>query len=114
VIRVYSVVDLIRVLRSFDNAPSIRLSNLQETSSGGGGGGSNLFSDDDDDEDDEDIEDRVQGVVDLIVQLIEPASWSVNAGFGTISAHQDTIVVNNSISVHEKLGGPVRMRERQR
>ncbi len=56
----------------------------------------------------------MQRVVDLIVQLIEPASWSVNAGFGTISAHQDSIVVNNSISVHEKLGGPVRMRERQR
>lgn len=114
VIRVYNVIDLIRVLRSFENAPSIRLSNLQAQSSGQGSSGTNLFADDDDDDDDGSYEDRVQGVVDLIVQLIEPASWSVNAGFGTVSAHQDSIIVNNSISVHEKLGGPVRMRERRR
>lgn len=111
VIRIYNIVDLVRLTPDFINAPSIRLSNLQEKSSGQGGGGQQLFSDDDDD--DEDGDDRVQKVMDMIIAVIEPSSWTVNGGFGTISAHNDILVVNNSLSVHEKLGGPVRTGEQR-
>jgi hypothetical protein len=109
VIRTYQVADLIRLHVSFDNSPTIRLSSLQQQQSGGGSSGSNLFSDDDDDEEEKDLEERVQTLIDTIVETIEPESWTQNQGQGTITAVNDVIIVNNTLSVHEKLGGAVRM-----
>jgi hypothetical protein len=109
VIRTYQVTDLVRTFINFDNAPSIRLSNLQQTTSGGGGSASNLFSDDDDDEETEELEERVQAIIDMLVETVEPESWSQNGGQGTATAVRDVIIVNNSIEVHEKIGGAVRL-----
>lgn len=111
VVRAYNVIDLIRALKSFGGGPTIDIAAVQPQSSGSGGGSETVFKGGDDEEDDTDLEDRVQAVVNMIVSSIEPASWSVNGGSGTIAAHRDTIVVNNTIRVHEKLGGPVRTRE---
>ena len=108
VIRTYHVADLIRLYISFDEAPSIRLSNLQQQTSGGGAAGSNLFSDDDDDEEAGDLDERVQKVIDMIVETVEPQSWTQNGGQGIATSLNDVIIVNNSISVHEKLGGAIR------
>jgi hypothetical protein len=110
VIRTYQVTDLVRTFVNFDQAPSIRLSNLQQTTSGGGAASSNLFADDDDDEQDEELEERVQDIIDMLVETVEPESWSQNGGQGTATAVRDVIIVNNSIAVHEKIGGAVRLR----
>jgi hypothetical protein len=110
VIRTYNVIDLIRALRSFGDGPSIDITAVQPQSSGSGGASGTVFKGGDDDNEDTDLEDRVEAVVNMIITTIEPASWSVNGGRGTIAAHRDTIVVRNTISVHERLGGPVRAR----
>ncbi|UCG32396.1 MAG: hypothetical protein JSU68_12110 [Phycisphaerales bacterium] len=110
VIRTYQVTDLVRTFINFDNPPSIRLSNLQQTTSGGGAASSNLFADDDDDEQDEELEERVQAIIDMLVETIEPETWSQNGGQGTATAVRDVIIINNSIAVHEKIGGAVRLR----
>ena len=46
----------------------------------------------------------------MLVSAVEPESWSQNGGRGTATAVRDVIIVNNSIAVHEKIGGAVRMR----
>ena len=110
VIRIYNVIDLVRVLKNFGGAPGVSIGNLVPQSSGSGGGSSSVIVGDDDDEGDTDVEDRVKAVVKLIVSTIEQTSWSVNGGMDTIAAYGDAIVVSNTLSVHEKLGGPVRVR----
>ncbi len=117
VIRTYPVTDVVRVIVNFDQSPSIQLSQLQQAQYGGGGGGgnaSNLFSDDDDDEEDTELSERMQALIDNIVQVVEPSSWQQNGGLGTIVFVNDVLVVNNSIKVHETLGGPVRLTARDR
>jgi len=113
VIRAYPVTQLIRPWTDYNNAPSIRLSNLQQSSSGGGAASSNLFSDDDDEGEEIECSDRAGAIVEAIVDTIEPESWSQNGGSGSITFYDGAgscmIIVNNSPSVHEKLGGPVRL-----
>ncbi|MHC4093961.1 MAG: hypothetical protein ACYSVY_27425, partial [Planctomycetota bacterium] len=112
-VRVYDVSDILLKVPDFTDAPSIDLTE----SSGGGGGGrggggggdESIFGDDDDDddeEDDEDIEQRIQDLIELIENTVEPETWLVNGGRGTIVAFAKMLVVRASIEVHEKIGGP--------
>ncbi|MCK6455966.1 MAG: hypothetical protein L6Q92_05485 [Phycisphaerae bacterium] len=49
--------------------------------------------------------DRIRQLVAAITQTIEPDSWAVNGGRGTISYFQGRLVIRNSPEVHEKLRG---------
>jgi hypothetical protein len=50
---------------------------------------------------------QIQELVDLIRQTVEPDTWRENGGPGSIIAFQRSIVVRNTILVHQRLGGYV-------
>lgn len=118
VIRVYDVSDLLVRAQRFRSAPQLDLEQAGQQSGQGGGGGRSIFGgagggggqrDDDDDQrggrdgDDSDINE----LIDLIVQTVEPDSWTDNGGLGTIQAFRNLLVVRNNILVHQALGGYV-------
>ncbi|MFQ5806316.1 MAG: hypothetical protein ACE5I3_07695, partial [Phycisphaerae bacterium] len=49
----------------------------------------------------------IQKLVELIIQTVEPDSWTDNGGLGTIQAFRNVLVVWNNIRVHQALGGYV-------
>ncbi|MEP0846494.1 MAG: hypothetical protein HRF50_06680 [Phycisphaerae bacterium] len=53
----------------------------------------------------------IRQLVDTIVATVEPESWALNGGPGTIIAFQNKLVVRNSPLVHQKLGGPTYERD---
>jgi hypothetical protein len=113
VLRTYPVRDLawIRRITDYYEAPGIQLSQLQQAQFGGGGGGgstSSLFTDDDDDQEEIDWDDMAEEIITKITQAVAPETWQQNGGLGTIVNHNDILIVNNSVRVHELLGGPVR------
>ncbi len=88
----------------------------QNTGVGGGGGGggaaSGMFGqgqggqyNQQQDQQNQDNEATLQNLIDLIQQTIEPDSWRINNGPGTIFPFQRSIIVRNTIMVHQRLGG---------
>lgn len=53
----------------------------------------------------------IRQLVDTIVATVEPESWALNGGSGTIMAFQNKLVIRNSPFVHQKLGGPMYERD---
>jgi hypothetical protein len=53
----------------------------------------------------------MQDLITLIEQSVEPESWFVNGGLGSIVPFNKMLVVRNSIEVHEKIGGPFRLED---
>jgi hypothetical protein len=114
VTRVYDVADLLVRVPTIPNRMSIDLTQLsQQQGQGGGssqsifggaGGGSQQY---DDDRGREDDQEDIDELVNLIIQTIEPDSWTDNGGYGTIHAYNKLLVVYNNILVHQKLGGYV-------
>lgn len=51
--------------------------------------------------------DKVERLIELITETIEPDSWVRNGGRGTIRAWGSLLVVRSSIPVHQALGGYV-------
>ncbi len=54
---------------------------------------------------DPDNEQRAKQLIDTITSSIEPDSWAVNGGKGTISYYKGRLVVRNNLEVHQLLGG---------
>ncbi|MBI5864089.1 MAG: hypothetical protein HZB38_06230 [Planctomycetes bacterium] len=120
-VRVYEVGDLLLRIRDFYGAPQIDLQNQQSTGGqGGGGGGSNIFGGgggsggQDDDQQDRGnqeqagvLDPEMGGLITLIQQTVQPDTWEVNGGLGTITAWRTQLVVRNNIRVHQELAGPV-------
>jgi len=57
------------------------------------------------DEYDGTAEEHMQKLIDLITTTVEPQSWAVNGGTGTIVAYRKKLVVRNSLRVHRLLAG---------
>jgi hypothetical protein len=72
---------------------------------GGGQGSQNTQRNEDDDESGV----GMQEILQLIVDTVEPDSWTQNGGIGTIYAFRNLLVVRNSILVHQRLSGYVVM-----
>ncbi|HMQ15932.1 MAG TPA: hypothetical protein PKC49_08160, partial [Phycisphaerae bacterium] len=49
----------------------------------------------------------IDGLIRLITNVVEPDSWTIHGGRGTIEAFGSQIVVWNTVVVHQRLGGPV-------
>ena len=49
----------------------------------------------------------VQQMMDLIVNTVEPASWQVNGGWGTISFHEPSmsLIIRAPAEFHYQFGG---------
>lgn len=50
---------------------------------------------------------EAQHLIDLITRHVEPLSWKINGGKGTIRYYKGRLVVYNSLEVHQQLGGVV-------
>ena len=77
---------------------------------GGGMGMQNPFSggseEQDDEGDSQSLEERMDAIVELIKNTIEPENWDENGGRNTIRAWNRMIIVRAPIEVHELIGGP--------
>ncbi|HRX86813.1 MAG TPA: hypothetical protein P5572_17440, partial [Phycisphaerae bacterium] len=77
----------------------------------GGQGNQNPFSGSGDSGDEEDegksVEERMDDLVELIRETIEPESWAENGGPNTIRAFRRQIIVRAPIEIQEQIGGPV-------
>jgi hypothetical protein len=50
-------------------------------------------------------EEHLRQLIQIITTTVEPESWAVNGGRGTISSFHDRLVVRNTPLVHQKLAG---------
>ena len=102
IVRVYDVTDLLSRVPNFRNGYRLDLSSL-----GTGTGG--LERDEEPDDGMGDSGGQAAGtiglLVDVIQEAIEPDSWRMHGGNGTIVSFGTQLVVRNTIAVHQQLGG---------
>ncbi len=108
-LRVYDVTDILVEISDFFDAPEIDLEQQQQ-SGGQSQQGTPVFSggsgsDERDDEGGEELRERMEELVTLIVESIEPLSWDDVGGKGTLRFYNRVLVVRNSIEVHEQIAG---------
>jgi len=120
---VYRIEDLLfRIPDMGRSAPTVDLdaaSRQGGQGGGGGGGGQSIFggagggsSSEDLEEEEQEIEARADELITTIKQHIEPTSWTDNGGPGAIARFgEKTLVVTNTIDVHEKLAGFFEVRQ---
>lgn len=105
VVRVYPIDDLVMEIPDFAG-PDLNLSNV----AGGGGSGAGLLQDQSGNEDRDrprSKSERVQALIDLITQTIQPDIWRINGGTATIVYLHGSLIINAPRSVHQAIGGPV-------
>ena len=127
IVRVYDVSDLLVRVRNFTNAPQVDIGGQQGGGGGGGGAGGagggnqNVFGgggsgggQNEQQGDEQNQNDRsgqpdpeMTRLMNIIERTIEPDSWEVNNGKGSIQAFRKQLIVRNNILVHHALGGPV-------
>lgn len=124
VTKVYDIADLLARPPRFQNAaqldPAQALQSVQQATQGGqggfggagggggggGGAGGQLFqTGGQNQQEDNGGGDELQRLIDLITQTIEPDSWTQGGGQGTIHAFRNTIVVRNTLIVHQQING---------
>lgn len=44
-------------------------------------------------------------LIDLVVRSVEPDSWEIHGGAGTVDAFRHLLIVRNTLAVHQALGG---------
>lgn len=119
-IRVYDVADLLVQVPNFTDAPKIGLGSGQGQQGGGGiggqggGGGQSIFSGGQqgggqqntrDEEGEDSGEEDMTRLIELITATVEPDTWQVNGGLGSVMAFGRQIVVRNNILVHQAIDG---------
>ena len=65
----------------------------------------------DDREEDEDDDERNDEIKDWIRAIVEPDSWDAAGGPGTVEIFNKQLIVRNTLTVHEILGGPMHLNE---
>lgn len=114
--RFYDVTELLLRIPDSVDAPRVDLTQIQQSGGGGGGGGGGqgvpVFtqsgggsSRDNREVTDEEVKRRMDDIRLVIEDSIEPESWDVLGGRGTIRSYNRTLVVRNSIEVHEQIAG---------
>jgi len=104
IVKVYDVRDLLARASIF--AQPVRLDVGQALASADGGAGSGgLTTETDTEPPQETLEDAVSKLIDVIVQTVEPDTWTANGGRGSIAAWRGKLIVRNSAYVHQQLGG---------
>jgi hypothetical protein len=119
VTKIYDVADLLinlpRATRqgAFNVTQGLGQTGQGGTGGGGGGAGGGMFGQGQNQQQQQygqnntnnTTDQQIQQLVDLIRQTVEPDSWRENGGQGTIIAYQKSIVVRNTLLVHQRLGG---------
>jgi len=117
-IKVYDVADLLFRVPDFGrSAPNIDLQNVGRGGGGGGGGGggqspfqgggSGQGGEESGQQAEQEMQERLQDLRELIEQTIAPDSWDTGntGGLGTIRPFGTSLIVRNTIEVHEMIGG---------
>ncbi len=122
-VRVYNIQDIMFEVRNFFGSPQIDLNQQQQGGGGGGGQGGqqqieSIFgqgggggNQQDNQQDDGQDEERAEQVMEWIRLVVAPDTWQENGGLGTMDVYNQQLIVRNSLSVHEILGGPFRFDE---
>ncbi len=128
---VYNVTDLLLRVPDFgQTAPAIDLQNTQQTSGGGGGqsvfqgGSSGQEQTQGGEQAERELEDRLTKFRDLIEQSIEPNSWNLagssnpgaaggGGGQGRVRILGTSLIITNTIEVHEKIAGRFSFKHRR-
>ncbi len=121
VTKVYDVSDLLVRIRNSSREGAFDLTqNMNNVGSQGGGGGTGLFGNSNQQNQyGNDNRDQygagaaqtpeMQQLVELIQQTVEPDTWTVNGGLGTVHSFRGgLLVIRNTLLVHQRLGGYVR------
>ncbi len=117
VLRTYDVTDLIEsgyALRRFANTPvlGLKLTGREfvggEAKRGGGGGGahggSGILGDPEDDPDRLSEMELIGGIIDLLLELVEPDSWVDNGGeTGSVRVFDSTFLIRHTIKGHQQI-----------
>ena len=111
VTRIYDVSDLlIRLPRASRQGAFDVTSGLGQQGTATGGGvfqaGNGSSGRNADDQNGQQVgEHEMQQLLNLIQETVEPDSWRVHDGAGTILPYQRSIIVRNTVQVHQRLGG---------
>lgn len=99
----YDIRDLLYESPDFTEAPELDLN-----AGGGQGGGNNIFQGDggEDEEDFDGVdEERVEALIDLIVDLVEPLQWEQAGGILSIREYRGALLISAPEYVHRQLDG---------
>lgn len=115
IVKAYDVSDLLVRVPRFAG-PEIDLQQQQQLGGqGGGGGGQGIFGGGNtgtnagaEGGNDQGNQNEMQQLVDLITSTVEPDTWALNGGPGTIVPFRNQLVIRNNIFVHQRLGGYLR------
>ena len=99
--KVYEVPDLVARIPRFKNGVRVDAARALQPDNRGVSEGTAQSPPGDSD----DPKQAVQELIAMIVETVEPDSWVVNGGLGTIKAWRRKVVVRNSLYVHQQLGG---------
>ncbi len=109
----YDIRDLIVQVPSFDEAPEFDLGSVASDSGGGGGG---IFDDaGEDDEGDLPRAERIQQIMDLIRNTVDPDNWRMAGGLtSSMEELNGTLIVTTTAENHEQISGLLRQLREQR
>jgi hypothetical protein len=105
-LEVYSIDDLLWQIPDYEEAPTIDLQSVLQSSQGGGGGQSPFQNDQQQqDLDRRPKDERAQDVIDIIESLVEPETWMSGGGTASIRYFQGSLLVRAPDFVHRQIGG---------
>jgi hypothetical protein len=109
-VQIYDINDLIVEIPEYTDVPRIDLQQaLQASAQGGGGGGQSPFREqgnDDQQQKTRERQERIDEVVQLLQQLVEPEQWVDNGGSGgTLKVFRGALVVNAPDYMHRAIDG---------
>ena len=98
IVKVYDIRDLLVVVPSLGGARFTHVDERRYISLGAGKSRTTNNRD-------ERINERVARLIEVITQTIQPLSWKVNGGRGTIAYFKGQLVIRNNIEVHRLFAG---------
>lgn len=103
-VEVYGINDLLTEVPEYTNAPDFDLNTILQSSRGGGG--QSPFTENDEDIERRSIEEKVDEIIDIIQEIVEPEQWADRGGdAASIRYWQGNLIVNAPDYVHRQLNG---------
>ncbi|MBL9002412.1 MAG: hypothetical protein JNK25_14880 [Phycisphaerae bacterium] len=107
-IEIYSVRDLLLEIPNYANAPDFDLQSVLQNSGQGGGSSQSPFREqgDQDQVTTRPMQERVDELIRLLTELVEPEQWVENGGDGaSMRYYQSSLIVNGPDYIHRQLAG---------
>ncbi|TVQ64299.1 MAG: hypothetical protein EA379_01855 [Phycisphaerales bacterium] len=107
-LKIYDISDLLFVIPNFTNVPDLDLDSVlqQGGQRGGGGGGGGIFQDPGDEDDIEPEEVRVEQLMNIIMDSVEPEQWLDRGGDGaSMRFHDGRLLIRAPDYIHRQIDG---------